>query len=152
MEIQEKLEILIKRNNYKKSDFATALGITYRALANYINGSRFPRQKIIGDMAILLDTDEETLTDNNISLTLSAEEKLYFYGTSEKEALENADEVITAVEKLLSNNNFTSEDKTAFFNCIAEKYFKEKAKNSDLPIDKELLLRYNTNSWTIAQM
>ncbi|MBQ2799355.1 MAG: helix-turn-helix transcriptional regulator [Ruminiclostridium sp.] len=146
MEIQEKLEILIKRNNYKKSDFAAALGITYRALANYINGSRFPRQKILSDMAILLDTEESVLTDNNITLTLSPEEKLYFYGTSGKEVLENADEVLSSVEKLLADKSFTSDDKTAFFNCIAEKYFKEKAKNSDAPIGNELLSCYNTNS------
>lgn len=146
MEIQEKLEILIKRNNYKKTDFAAALGITYRALANYINGSRFPRQKIISDMAVLLDTEEAVLTDSNVSLTLSPEEKLYFYGSSDKEILENADEILASVEKLLSDKGFTNSDKTAFFNCIAEKYFKEKAKNSDAPIDKELLSCYNTNN------
>lgn len=146
MEIQEKLEILIKRNNYKKSDFASAIGITYRALANYINGSRFPRQKILSDMAILLDVDETVLTDNNISLSLSPEEKLYFNGTSDREILDNADEVLFSVEKLLTEKKFTNEDKTAFFNCIAEKYFAEKAKNSDAPIDKELLSCYNTNS------
>ncbi len=146
MEIQEKLEILIKRNNYKKSDFASAIGITYRALANYINGSRFPRQKILSDMAILLDVDETALTDNSITLSLSPEEKLYFNGTSDREILDNADEVLLLVEKLLSEKKFTNEDKTAFFNCIAEKYFSEKAKNSDAPIDKELLSCYNTNS------
>ena len=146
MEIQEKLEILIKRNGYKKSDFASALGITYRALANYINGSRFPRQKILSDMAVLLDTEEETLIDNNISLSLSSEEKLYFYGSSDSEILENADEVLASVEKLLSDKKFTDDDKRAFFNCVAEKYFREKAKNSDSPIDTELLWCYNTNS------
>ena len=146
MEIQEKLEILIKRNNYKKTDFASAIGITYRALANYINGSRFPRQKILSDMAILLDVDETILTDNNVTLSLSPEEKLYFKGTSDREILENADEVLISVEKLLSEKKFTDEDKTSFFNCIAEKYFAEKAKNSDSPIDKELLSCYNANS------
>lgn len=146
MKIQEKLEILIKRNNYKKSDFASALGITYRALANYINGSRFPRQKIISDMAVLLDVEEEILTDNNITLTLTPEEKLYFYGTSDKDTLDKADEILISVERILSDNNFSYDDKTAFFNCIAEKYFKEKAKNSDAPIDNEILKCYNTNS------
>ena len=34
MELKEKLEILIKRNGYKKTDFASAVSITYRALAN----------------------------------------------------------------------------------------------------------------------
>lgn len=146
MKIQEKLEILIKRKNFKKTDFAGAVGITYRALANYINGSRFPRQKILDKMASLLEVDETMLTDNNISLSLSPEEKLYFHGTSDREILDNADEVLLSVEKLLSEESFTNTDKTAFFNCIAEKYFAEKAKNSDTPIDKELLSCYTTNS------
>ena len=45
MELKDKLEILIKRNGYKKTDFASAVSITYRALANYISGARTPRAK-----------------------------------------------------------------------------------------------------------
>ena len=53
MELKDKLEILIKRNGYKKTDFASAVSITYRALANYISGARTPRAKTLSDMAVL---------------------------------------------------------------------------------------------------
>ena len=52
MELKDKLEILIKRNGYKKTDFASAVSITYRALANYISGARTPRAKTLSDMAV----------------------------------------------------------------------------------------------------
>mgnify|MGYP000691854588 CR=1 FL=1 len=45
MELKDKLEILIKRNGYKKTDFASAVSITYRALANYISGARTREQR-----------------------------------------------------------------------------------------------------------
>lgn len=130
MELKEKLDILLKRKGYKKTDFAATLGITYRALANYINGSRFPRSSIINDMAILLDVDSELLTDSSINLVLTSEEKLYFYGSSDSETLDEADRLLSDIDKLLCNEKFTEKDKTSFFNCISEKYFAAKAKKS----------------------
>lgn len=129
MELKEKLEILIKRNEYKKADFASAIGITYRALANYISGSRKPRGQTVSDMAALLGVPEQTLTDDSESLVLSSTEKLYFYGSSDKGILENADDILKSVDSLLNSADFTEKDKTAFFNCISEKYFASKAKN-----------------------
>ena len=135
MELKDKLEILIKRNGYKKTDFAAAISITYRALANYINGARTPRAKTLSDMAVLLGVSEEMLTDDTVDLILSSDEKLYFYGTSPAETREKADEVLSEVRALLDDKDFTEDDKTAFFSCIAEKYFAEKAKNHKEPID-----------------
>ncbi len=146
MELKEKLEILIKRNGYKKTDFANTLGITYRALANYISGARKPRANIISDIAVLLDTDVEILTDNSITLELTSDEKLYFGGTSSKAVLDTADDILKSIDRIFADKGFTEEDKTAFFGCIAEKYFADKAKKSDLPIDNELIKSYNTNS------
>lgn len=60
MELKDKLEILIKRNGYKKTDFASAVSITYRALANYISGARTPRAKTLSDMAVLLGRQRRT--------------------------------------------------------------------------------------------
>ena len=128
MELKDKLEILIKRNGYKKTDFAAAISITYRALANYISGARTP-------MAVLLGVSEELLTDDTVDLILSGDEKLYFNGTSPTETREKADEVLSEVEALLDDKDFTESDKTAFFSCIAEKYFAGKAKNHKETID-----------------
>lgn len=136
MELKEKLEILIKRNGYKKTDFAAAVSITYRALANYISGARTPRSKTLSDMATLLGVSDEMLTDDNIDITLSSDEKLYFYGTSPEETREKSDDILTEVGSLLEDDNFSDEDKTAFFSCIAEKYFAQKAKKHKETVDK----------------
>ncbi len=128
MELKDKLEILIKRNGYKKTDFACAVSITYRALANYISGARTPRAKTLSDMATLLGVSEELLTDDNVDIVLTGSEKLYFGGESPESVRENADGALKSVESLLKNPEFTDNDKTAFFNCIAEVYFAEKAK------------------------
>ncbi len=130
MEIREKLDILIKRNGYKKTEFAAALGITYRALANYISGSRHPRGRIIKDMAALLEVEEELLTDDTRVISLTSEEKLYFYGNSSSEILEQTDSLISELDSLFKNPDFDSKDMTAFYNCISEKYFSQKAKRS----------------------
>ena len=135
MELKDKLEILIKRNGYKKTDFASAVSITYRALANYISGARTPRAKTISDMAVLLGVSENLLTDDTADLILSSDEKLYFNGTSPTETREKADEILSEVSALLDDKDFSESDKTAFFSCIAEKYFAGKAKNRKEPID-----------------
>lgn len=135
MELKDKLEILIKRNGYKKTDFASAVSITYRALANYISGARTPRAKTLSDMAVLLGVSEELLTDDTVDLILSSDEKLYFNGTSPSETREKADEILSEVSELLNDKDFTESDKTAFFSCVAEKYFAGKAKKHKEPID-----------------
>ena len=130
MELKDKLEILIKRNGYKKTDFASAVSITYRALANYISGARTPRAKTLSDMAVLLGVSEELLTDDTVDLILSGDEKLYFNGTSP-----TADVLLNEVSAMLDDEDFTENDKTTFFSCIAEKYFAGKAKNHKETID-----------------
>ncbi len=146
MELKDKLEILIKRKGYKKTDFASTLGITYRALANYISGARKPRRHIVEDIAVLLDVDADLLTNDSITLNLSSAEKLYFGGKSDESILDSADDILKSIDEIFNDKGFHDEDKTAFFNCIAEKYFANKAKNSDSPVDKKLLMSYNTNS------
>lgn len=135
MELKDKLEILIKRNGYKKTDFASAVSITYRALANYISGARTPRAKTLSVMAVLLGVSEELLTDNTVDLILSGDEKLYFNGTSPTETREKADVLLSEVSAMLDDEDFTENDKTTFFSCIAEKYFAGKAKNHKKTID-----------------
>ena len=73
-----------------------------------------------------------------MDLILSGDEKLYFNGTSPTETREKADEVLSEVEALLDDKDFTEDDKTTFFSCIAEKYFAEKAKNHKETIDNAI--------------
>lgn len=126
MLLSEKLEVLIKRNGYKKTGFADDAGITYRALANYLNGSRRPRGAILQKMAQLLHTSVEELSDG-ADIVLSSDEKLYFEGASDRKLLEQADEALQTLDDIFSSD-MDEKDKTAFFNCIAEKYFASKAK------------------------
>lgn len=127
MLLGEKLEVLIKRNGYKKTDFAREAGITYRALANYLSGSRKPRGKILDKMAELLGTSAEELTGGD-DITLTSAEKLYFNGGSDKKLLCAADDILKQLDEIFSSD-MEEKDKTAFFNCIAEKYFAQKAEN-----------------------
>ncbi len=126
MLLTEKLEVLIKRKGYKKTEFADEAGITYRALANYLNGSRKPRGQILVKMAQILDTDPQELADG-ADIVLSSDEKLYFYGSSDKKLLEEADEILQRLNGIFSSD-MDEKDKTSFFNCIAEKYFSSKTK------------------------
>lgn len=139
MELKDKLEILIKRNGYKKTDFAAAISITYRALANYISGARTPRAKTLSDMAVLLGVSEELLTDDTVDLILSGDEKLYFNGTSPTETREKADEVLSEVEALLDDKDFTESDKTAFFPALQKNILQKKQKI----IKKLLTMQYD---------
>ncbi|MCH5324795.1 MAG: helix-turn-helix transcriptional regulator [Eubacterium sp.] len=126
MLLTEKLEVLIKRNGYKKTEFADEVGITYRALANYINGSRKPRGAILEKMAEILRTTPDELSDGT-DIVLSSDERLYFCGSSDKKLLEEADEALQTLDDIFASD-MDDKDKTAFFNCIAEKYFASKAK------------------------
>lgn len=47
MKMNEKLEIMLSRKRIKKTDFAHSIGITYRAFANYLNGTRNPRAETL---------------------------------------------------------------------------------------------------------
>ena len=62
-------------------------------------------------------------------------EKLYFNGTSPTETREKADVLLSEVSAMLDDEDFTENDKTTFFSCIAEKYFAGKAKNHKETID-----------------
>ena len=75
----------------------------------------------------LLGVSEELLTDDTVDLILSGDEKLYFNGTSPTETREKADVLLNEVSAMLDDEDFTENDKTTFFSCIAEKYFAGKA-------------------------
>lgn len=90
-------------------------------------------------MAVLLGVSEELLTDDTVDLILSGDEKLYFNGTSPTVTREKADVLLSEVSAMLDDEDFTENDKTTFFSCIAEKYFAGKAKI----IKKLLTMQYD---------
>ena len=139
MELKDKLEILIKRNGYKKTDFASAVSITYRALANYISGARTPRAKTLSDMAVLLGVSEELLTDDTVDLILSGDEKLYFNGTSPTETREKADVLLNEVSAMLDDEDFTEMIRQHSFPVSQKNILQEKQKI----IKKLLTMQYD---------
>ena len=74
MKMNEKLEIMLSRKRIKKTDFAHSIGITYRAFANYLNGTRNPRAETLQKMADQLQLTPEFLKDDSQELELRSEE------------------------------------------------------------------------------
>ena len=75
MKMNEKIEIMLGRKRLRKTDFADSVGITYRAFANYMNGSRRPRADILNKMAQELDLTPEFLSDDTQDIELTIEER-----------------------------------------------------------------------------
>jgi len=123
VKFNEKLEVLIRRNGLKKTEFADSIGITYRALANYVSGARQPKKSVLLRIAETLDTDMVFLTDDAKSLTLSSEERFYFGATSEGRGILDAMFYLDKSRELFGGEKLSEEDKQALFACVTEIYF-----------------------------
>ena len=75
MKMNEKIEIILGRKRIRKSDLAHNVGITYRAFANYMNGSRKPRPSTLSKIAEELQVSTEFLLDDSQELELTVEER-----------------------------------------------------------------------------
>lgn len=129
MNLHDKLEILLHRKGYKKTEFAEKMGITYRAFANYLSGARTPRRAILSRMAEELEVTSEFLLDDRKNLVLNSEER-FLYGASEESSdIDKAMDLLTQARELLSGNGLTAEDKQGLFSCFTEIYFDSVNKN-----------------------
>lgn len=128
MLFKDKMEILIMRKGLSKTDFAEKLGVTYRALANYISGARKPKAEIMKKIEEELDTTEAFLLDDSKSLILDSKERFIFHASDESTTISEASNLLDEIKKLFDEKTLSEKDKQAFFNCIAESYFNEKAK------------------------
>ena len=64
MKMNEKLDIMLSRRHLKRVEFAESIGITYRAFAYYMTGSRKPRKSVLERMAAKLEVTPEFLLDD----------------------------------------------------------------------------------------
>lgn len=120
---KNKIEILLHRKGYKKTEFAEKLGITYRALANYLAGARKPKKQIMEKIEKELNVTSDFLFNDNQKLVLDNIENFY-YNASEKSAdIDKALELLTRSKELFSGKGLTSEDKQALFSVLTEIYF-----------------------------
>ena len=123
MVLGEKLEILIGRKNISKTDFAEKVGITYRGLANYLNGSRKPKKDVLSKIASELGVSVDFLTDDSKSLILDSKERFIFNSTSDSNSIREAAEYLEQGKQIFECSDISQEDKQALFACLTEMYF-----------------------------
>lgn len=126
MTFKDKIEILLLRKGYKKTEFAEKIGVTYRALANYLAGTRSPKKSIMNKIEEELEVTSSFLLDNNQSLVLNSEENFYYNCSDKSSDSDKAMVFLQQAKKLFSENGLTEDDKQALFSCITEIYFNSK--------------------------
>lgn len=126
MTFKNKIEILLLRKGYKKTEFAEKIGVTYRALANYLAGTRSPKKSIMNKIEEELEVTSSFLLDNNQSLVLNSEENFYYNCSDKSSDSDKAMVFLQQAKKLFSENGLTEDDKQALFSCITEIYFNSK--------------------------
>ncbi len=123
MLLGEKLEILISRKQMSKTEFAEKIGITYRGLANYLNGSRKPKKEVLEKISEELGTSVDFLTNNSRNLILNSKERFIFNSTSDSNSVREAAEYLEKGKEIFECKNMSTEDKQALFACLTELYF-----------------------------
>ena len=125
MTFSDKVEILLRRKNWKKTEFADKLGITYRALANYLSGARNPRDVILNKICDELEVSRDFLLDDKQGLILNSEERFLHNAAEESEDLDldRSLELLKDARRVFGGKGLVTKDKRALFNCISEIYF-----------------------------
>ncbi|MBE6889723.1 MAG: helix-turn-helix transcriptional regulator [Ruminococcaceae bacterium] len=122
MKLNEKIEIMLSRRRLHKSDFAKSCGITYRAFANYMNGSRTPRGEILGKIAEKLDVTPEFLLNDEEELELTLEERFIKRACKNDKDRAATMQFLAETRGLFAGNSLSDDDKEALFNCLLEIY------------------------------
>ena len=122
MKMNEKLEIMLSRKRIKKTDFAHSIGITYRAFANYLNGTRNPRAETLQKMADQLQRTPEFLKDDNQELELTVEEQFIRKICASDADKAQAAQFLAQSRGLFAGNTLNSEDKESLIKCLMEIY------------------------------
>ena len=129
MQLYQKLDLLIKRKGYKKSEFAEKVGITYRALANYLGGERIPKGSVLDKLAAALEVDKSFLLDDNMSLVMNSEERFIYGSESDNAQLQRAFDSLSEFRNIIKSKELSENDKRNYFSCLAEIYFSEMNKD-----------------------
>lgn len=122
MKLNEKLDIMLGRKRVRRGEFAESIGVTYRAFAYYMNGTRKPRKNVLNRIAIQLDVTPEFLTDDSQDLELTSEELLLKSISDHGGDASEAANFLTRSRGLLAGNNLTDKDKQHLLQCLAEIY------------------------------
>lgn len=122
MKMNEKLEIMLGRKRVKRGEFAERVGVTYRAFAYYMNGTRKPRRNVLDKIAKELDVTPEFLLDDSLEIELTSEETLLKKMSDRGVDTTEAANFLTRSRGLLAGNSLTDDDKQHLLRCLAEIY------------------------------
>ncbi len=122
MQMNEKIEILLARRRIRKTDFAESVGVTYRAFANYMNGSRRPRGKILNKIAEELELTPEFLLNDDKELELTIEERFIKRTCRSEQEKAAAMQFLSETRGLFAGNFYSDDDKEALYQCMIEIY------------------------------
>lgn len=122
MKLNEKIEIMLGRKRMRKSAFAENVGITYRALANYMSGKRNPRKEILEKMAGELGLTPEFLGNDKLDIELTLEERFIKRVYASEKDKTAAIQFLADTRGLFAGNTLSDEDKDALMECLMEIY------------------------------
>ncbi len=122
MKISEKLEYLLTRQRISRTDFVKKVGITYRALYYYLKDKRKPRKAILKRMADELGVTPEFLSNDNIDIELTAEDKLLKTLMNSGKRCTGAVKFFEETKGLFAGNSISDEDKDLMIRCLNEIY------------------------------
>lgn len=122
MKMNEKLEIMLNRRRIKKTEFADSVGITYRAFANYMNGSRKPRREILARMADKLDVTPDFLSNDENEIELTIEERFVKRMWAAGRDGADAAKFLAQSRGLFAGNMLSDDDKSFLLECLTEIY------------------------------
>ena len=119
--MNEKIEIMLGRRRMRKTDFAESIGVTYRAFANYMNGSRTPRAATLDKMAKELGVTAEFLTNDSEELELTIEER-FVIRVCAGGATSEAVQFLSQSRGLFAGNDLSDEDKEYLLKALIDIY------------------------------
>lgn len=122
MKMNEKLEIMLGRKRVRRGEFAERVGVTYRAFAYYMNGTRKPRKTVLDKIARELDVTPEFLLDDSLDIELTSEETLLKKLSDRGADTTEAANFLSRSRGLLAGNSLTDDDKQNLLRVLAEIY------------------------------
>lgn len=122
MKLNEKLDILLNRKRIRRVDFAESVGITYRAFAYYMSGTRNPRKSVMERIAKKLDMTPEFLLDEKQDLELTNEEKFIRSITAKGGDSGEAAKFLNKSRGLFAGNSLSDDDKSRLMAVLSEIY------------------------------
>ena len=122
MKMNEKIEIMLSRKRIRKTDFAHSVGVTYRAFANYMNGTRKPRADTLNKIVEQLQLTPEFLKDDEQELELTIEERFIKKVCASDADKAQAAQFLAQSRGLFAGNALNEDDKEALFRCLWDIY------------------------------